>query len=163
MKGFRERVSSKCSSKTTTDTPNRSLTSDCSEAGSINSKFSKGSLWSSFFASAFSVIETYRESPAFEKKGSHTRNNGWVSAVKKIVAGGSMRRIHERVLGPSRTGISSTTSDIWLLGACYKISQDESSGNAATSNGLAAFKHDFSSRILVTYRKGLYYKMSAHI
>ncbi|KAG8661491.1 cysteine protease ATG4 isoform X2 [Manihot esculenta] len=65
-----------------------------------------------------------------------------------------MRRIHERVLGPSRTGISSTTSDIWLLGACYKISQDESSGNAATSNGLAAFKHDFSSRILVTYRKG---------
>ncbi|KAJ9173912.1 hypothetical protein P3X46_017000 [Hevea brasiliensis] len=77
-----------------------------------------------------------------------------MSAMKKIVAGGSMRRIHERVLGPSRTGIPSTTSDIWLLGVCYKISQDESSGDAAASNGLAAFTHDFSSRILLTYRRG---------
>ncbi|XP_037497033.1 cysteine protease ATG4 isoform X2 [Jatropha curcas] len=66
-----------------------------------------------------------------------------------------MRRIHERVLGPSRTGISNTTSEIWLLGVCYKISQDGSNADAATSNnGLADFTHDFSSRILMTYRKG---------
>lgn len=158
MKGFRERVASKCSSKSTIDSTNSSLTSDCSEQqGSIgDSKLSnKGYLWSSFFASAFSVFETYRESPSTaEKKGSHIRNNGWTSAVKKIVAGGSMRRIHERVLGPSRTGISNTTSDIWLLGVCYEISQDGSNGDAVTTNGLAAFTHDFSSRILMTYRKG---------
>ncbi|EEF33181.1 Cysteine protease ATG4B, putative [Ricinus communis] len=152
MKGFRERVASRCSSKCPVDTPNRSLTSDCLESGSNFS--TKGSLWSSFFASAFSVFETYRESPpASEKKGSHSRHNGWTSAVKKIVSGGSMRRIHERVLGPSRTGISSTTSDIWLLGVCYKISEDES-GNADTGNALAEFTHDYSSRILMTYRRG---------
>ncbi|XP_065847610.1 cysteine protease ATG4-like [Euphorbia lathyris] len=156
MKGFCERVSSKCSSKTTTDSLNTSLTSDCSEPGSSGSKLPKGSLWSSFFSSTFSVFETYCESPAYEKKGSHTRNNGWTSAVKKFVAGGSMRRIQERVLGPCRTGITSTSSDIWLLGVCYKISLDESCGDAAntTSNELAAFMHDFSSRILMTYRKG---------
>ncbi|KAK0608831.1 hypothetical protein LWI29_036627 [Acer saccharum] len=65
-----------------------------------------------------------------------------------------MRRIHDRVLGPSRTGISNSTSDIWLLGVCYKISLDESSGDATSSNGLVAFNEDFSSRILMTYRKG---------
>ncbi|XP_021273515.1 cysteine protease ATG4-like isoform X2 [Herrania umbratica] len=65
-----------------------------------------------------------------------------------------MRRIHERVLGPSKIGISSSTSDIWLLGVCYKISQVSSSGDVDASDGLAAFKRDFSSRILMTYRKG---------
>jgi len=74
--------------------------------------------------------------------------------VKKIVTSGTMRRIQERVLGTSKTGISNTTSDIWLLGACYKISQDDSSGNADATNALAAFHRDFSSRILITYRKG---------
>jgi cysteine protease ATG4 len=68
-----------------------------------------------------------------------------------------MRRIQERVLGTSKTGISNTTSDIWLLGARYKISQDDSSGNADATNALAAFHRDFSSRILITYRKGLCY------
>jgi len=72
-----------------------------------------------------------------------------------------MRRIQECVLGTSKTGISNTTSDIWLLGACYKISQDNSSGDAAATNALAAFNHDFSSRILVTYRKGLCYDFSS--
>lgn len=159
MRGFRERVvASKCSSKSTSDTPNSSLTSDCSESGSSDSKFSKASSWSTFFASAFSVFETYRESSSCEKKAVHTRNNGWTSVVKKIMVGATMRRIHERVLGPSKTGISSTTSDIWLLGICYKISQDESSGDVATRNELAAFTSDFSSRILMTYRKGLHYE-----
>jgi cysteine protease ATG4 len=81
--------------------------------------------------------------------------------MKKIVAGGSMRRIQECVLGTSKTGISNTTGDIWLLGACYKISQDNSSGDAAATNALAAFNHDFSSRILITYRKGLCYDFSS--
>ncbi|KAI5557877.1 hypothetical protein BDE02_17G000500 [Populus trichocarpa] len=157
MKGFRERgfvASSKSSS--TAESPNRSFTSDSSELGSADTKFSKPSLWSTFFASAFSVFETHCDSSSTsEKKAPHIRHgNGWTSAVKKIVAGGSMRRIQECVLGTSKTGISNTTSDIWLLGACYKISQDNSSGDAAATNALAAFNHDFSSRILVTYRKG---------
>lgn len=156
MKGFCERVvASKCSSRSATDSPNRSLTSDCPEPGSSNnSKLSKASLWSSFFTSAFSVFETYREPSDCEKKTVHTRNNGWTSAVKKFVAGGSMRRIQERVLGPNKTGIPSTTSDIWLLGCCYKISENDSVANVSSSDGLAAFMNDFSSRILVTYRKG---------
>ncbi|XP_059649493.1 cysteine protease ATG4-like isoform X2 [Cornus florida] len=68
--------------------------------------------------------------------------------------GGLMRRLHERVLGLNKTGISSLTSDIWLLGVCYKISQEDLSGDPASSNGLATFIEDFSSRILLTYRKG---------
>ncbi|KAK2641635.1 hypothetical protein Ddye_023398 [Dipteronia dyeriana] len=152
MKGFRDKaVASKCCSKSTTDTPNRSLASLSSEPGSSNTKLSKGSLWSSLFASAFTIFETYSESPACEKKA---RNNGWTATVKRIVSAGSMRRIHDRVLGPSRTGISNSTSDIWLLGVRYKISLDESSGDATSSNGLVAFNEDFSSRILMTYRKG---------
>ncbi|WCJ24404.1 Cysteine protease ATG4b [Euphorbia peplus] len=68
----------------------------------------------------------------------------------------SMRRIQERVLGTCRTGITSTSTDIWLLGVCYKISQHESSSDAVTNttNEVAAFNLDFSSRILMTYRKG---------
>ncbi|KAL9432172.1 hypothetical protein AB3S75_027236 [Citrus x aurantiifolia] len=112
MKGFREKAgASKCFSKSTPDTPNRSLASVGSEPGSSET-------------------------------------------VKRLVTAGSMRRIHERVLGPSRTGISSSTSDIWLLGVCHKIAQDEALGDAAGNNGLAEFNQDFSSRILISYRKG---------
>lgn len=144
MKGFRDKgVASKCCSKPSTETT--SNTSSL-EPGS------KSSLWSSFLASAFSIFETYNNSDT-EKKPLHSRANGWTSAVKKVVSAGSMRRIHERVLGPSRTGISNSTSDIWLLGQCYKLSQNESP--AADANGLAAFYEDFSSRIIITYRKGL--------
>ncbi|XAR72207.1 hypothetical protein NMG60_11018772 [Bertholletia excelsa] len=60
-----------------------------------------------------------------------------------------MRRFQERVLGLNKTGMSSSTSDIWLLGVCYKILPEDSS-----SNIVAAFEEDFSSRILLTYRKG---------
>ena len=75
--------------------------------------------------------------------------------MRKVVTGGSMRRFQERVLGSSRTDISSSDGDIWLLGVCHKISQQESTGGVDTSNGLASFEQDFSSKILVTYRKGL--------
>ncbi|XP_042941802.1 cysteine protease ATG4-like isoform X1 [Carya illinoinensis] len=163
MKGFCERaVASDFSSNTLTDTSNRSPTSLTSDPGISDSKFPKASLWSSFFASAFSVFETHSEPSGSENKASHSdspayevhaRQNGWTAAVKKAVAIGSMRRLQERVLGSTRTGISSSTSDIWLLGVCYRISQ-ESSGDASTSNGVQAFERDFSSRILMTYRKG---------
>ncbi|KAJ6377617.1 hypothetical protein OIU78_027948 [Salix suchowensis] len=156
MKGFRDRGIISPSKTSTTDTPKSSVISDSSEPGSTDTKFSKPSLWSSFFASAFSVFDIYHKSSSTsQNKAPHIRHsNGWTSPVKTIMAGGTMRRIQERVLGTSKTGISNTTSDIWLLGACYKISQDDSSGNADATNALAAFHRDFSSRILITYRKG---------
>ncbi|KAL2521249.1 Cysteine protease ATG4a [Forsythia ovata] len=69
--------------------------------------------------------------------------------------GGSMRRM----LGFSRTGITGSKSDIWHLGVCYRVAQDEDDNNASCSDptqseGFAAFVDDFMSRILITYRKG---------
>ncbi|XWS33056.1 hypothetical protein CRYUN_Cryun22dG0045400 [Craigia yunnanensis] len=152
MKGFHERnVALKCSSKTAIDSSPSPGTG--SEPGPSDSKFSKTSVWSNFFASAFSIFDTYSESSACVKKASRGKNNWWTAAVKRVVSGCSMRRIHERVLGPSKIGISSSTSDIWLLGVCYRIMQ-ESSGDVDSTNELTAFKRDFSSRILITYRKG---------
>ncbi|KAJ9187156.1 hypothetical protein P3X46_002644, partial [Hevea brasiliensis] len=76
--------------------------------------------------------------------------------MKKIMVGGIMRRIHKRVLGPSDTGISSTTSDIWLLGVCYKISQEEFSRDATTSNELVAFT------MLLFHHFGRYWRKPLH-
>ncbi|XP_061348534.1 cysteine protease ATG4-like isoform X2 [Gastrolobium bilobum] len=64
-----------------------------------------------------------------------------------------MRKIHERILGSSRTDISSSDGDIWFLGICHKVSQQDSTV-VDTSNVFAAFEQDFSSKILITYRKG---------
>lgn len=111
-----------------------------------------------FLSSAFSAFEarSSSEPPVVEKKAIRSRFNGWTVAVRKALTVGSMRRFHERILGYARTGVSSSTSDIWLLGVCYKISQDEPSVDLPAANsGLAAFEQDFSSRILMTYRKGL--------
>uniref|UniRef100_A0A6N2MRJ8 Cysteine protease n=1 Tax=Salix viminalis TaxID=40686 RepID=A0A6N2MRJ8_SALVM len=132
-------ASSKSSS--TTDSPNRSFTSDSSELGSADTKFSKPSSWSTFFASAFSVFDTHRDSSSTSEKPHIRHGNGWTSAVKKLWQDRQDRNFY-------------TPGDIWLLGACYKISQDNSSGDAAATNALAAFNHDFASRILITYRKG---------
>ncbi|XVF14651.1 hypothetical protein REPUB_Repub09cG0080000 [Reevesia pubescens] len=150
--GFHEKnVDLKCSSsKTAIDSSSSPASATGSEPCPTDSKFnSNASVWSNFFASAFSIFDTYSE-----KKASIGKSNGWTAVVKRVVSGGSMRRIHDRVLGPSKIGMSSSTSDIWLLGVCYKISQEESSADVDATNGLAAFKHDFSSRILITYRKG---------
>lgn len=156
MKGFCERiVAAKCSSKSSTETLVNNQEPPCSKAGAIDSKFPKASLWSSFFTSPFSIFETYSESSASEKKAVHSRHSGWAAAVRKVVTVGSMRRFHERVLGSSKTEISASDGDIWLLGVCHKISQADSSGDVDTSNGFAAFEQDFSSKILITYRKGV--------
>lgn len=156
MKAICEKITAaKCSPKSSTETLDNSQGPACSQAGSIDSKFPKASLWSSFFSSAFTVFETFSESSASEKKAVHSRHSGWAAAVRKVVTAGSMRRFHERVLGSSRTDISASDGDIWLLGVCHKISQHESSGNGDTSNGFAAFEQDFTSKILMTYRKGV--------
>ncbi|XP_004492910.1 cysteine protease ATG4 isoform X1 [Cicer arietinum] len=156
LKGFCERiVAAKCSAKSSTDTVDNTQVPASSKAGSSDSKFPKASLWSTFFTSGFSVDETYSESSASEKKAVYSRNSGWAAAVRKVVsAGGSMRRFQERVLGSSRTDISCSDGDVWLLGVCHKISQQESTGDVDTRNVFAAFEQDFFSKILVTYRKG---------
>ncbi|KAK7340438.1 hypothetical protein VNO77_21140 [Canavalia gladiata] len=155
LKSFCERiVAAKCSSKTSTETLDNTQVPACSKAGSGDSKFPKASLWSSVLTSGFSVVETYSESSTSEKRAVRSQSSGWAAAVRKVVTGGSMRRFHERVLGSSRTDISSSDGDIWLLGVCHKFSQHESTGNVDTSNCLAAFEQDFASKILITYRKG---------
>ncbi|KAM7463408.1 hypothetical protein LguiA_031529 [Lonicera macranthoides] len=126
----------------------------CSEPGPSESKLSRTSLWSGFLVPAFSIFETYSESKGCEKKECSTRSYGWTAAVKRVMNISSMRRIHERVLGLNKTGIASSTSDIWLLGVCYKIYQEGSSVDPVHTDGFFAFVEDFSSRILMTYRKG---------
>ncbi|CAA0837218.1 Cysteine protease ATG4a [Striga hermonthica] len=68
-----------------------------------------------------------------------------------MMNGGSVRRL----LGFSRQSELASKSDIWILGCCYQIAQDgEDSSNPTHSEDFAAFVEDFSSRILITYRKG---------
>lgn len=159
MKSFRERtLTSRLSSKNPSDSPNRNpATSACLELEPGSTKFSKASFWSSFFAPAFSIFEaeTQNQQSAENNRAlnANTKANGWTEAVRRVVTARSMWRLHDRVLGSSKTGICSSNSDIWLLGVCYKIWVEESS-DEVYNNSLAAFERDFSSRILITYRKG---------
>ncbi|KAK4477770.1 hypothetical protein RD792_017032 [Penstemon davidsonii] len=79
---------------------------------------------------------------------------GWRATVRRMMMnGGSMRRI----LGFNRAGVSSSKSDIWILGVCYRVAiegDDSNSSDPTQSEGFAAFVEDLSSRILITYRKG---------
>ncbi|PWA54324.1 cysteine protease ATG4B [Artemisia annua] len=146
--------SSKNSYTSSTDSPDRICGSICSEAGPSNRRSPKSSLWSGFLVSAFSVFDTHSESRVCQKnQETSTKNNGWTAAVKRVMNGGSMRRIQERVLG-YKTNVSNSVSDIWLLGVCYKICLEEPSQEPVQTSGYAAFSEDFSSRILTTYRKG---------
>ncbi|OVA18984.1 Elongation factor [Macleaya cordata] len=155
MKSLPEKiVSSKVPARSSIDSPHRDPASVSSEQKTSDTKSSKASLWSSFFPSSFSVFETYTEASPCEKKASNSKTYGWATAVKRIVAGGSMRRLQERLLGPSKTGVSCSTSEIWLLGVCYKISPEDMSDDPVHCNGLVEFVNDFSSRIWITYRKG---------
>ncbi|RYQ79664.1 hypothetical protein Ahy_Scaffold2g107619 isoform B [Arachis hypogaea] len=148
-------IGATCSSKSSVETIDNSQVPASSKVVSGESKYPKASLWSGFFPAGFSVYETYNEPSSSEKKAVYFGNSGWAAAVRKVVNSGSMRRFQERVLGTGRTEISSSDGDIWLLGVCHNISQQESTENVDTSNEFAAFEQDFSSKILVTYRKGL--------
>ncbi|MCL7025148.1 hypothetical protein MKW94_018042 [Papaver nudicaule] len=122
---------------------------------SDTTKSAKGFLWSSFFPSSFSVFETQSDTSQSGKDSAAVKSTyGWATTMRRIVSGGSMRGLRERLIGPSNTGVSSSTSEIWFLGVCYKISPEDLSGDSAHSNGLVEFVDDFSSRIWMTYRKG---------
>ncbi|KAG9160634.1 hypothetical protein Leryth_025293 [Lithospermum erythrorhizon] len=63
---------------------------------------------------------------------------------------GTMRKI----FGLNRTGVSGSRTDIWILGVCYRVAQDDPAVDPSQTEGYAAFVEDFSSRICITYRKG---------
>ncbi|MCL7024416.1 hypothetical protein MKW94_024961 [Papaver nudicaule] len=111
---------------------------------SDTTKSGKGYLWSSLFPSSFSVFQTHGGTSQCGKSSTKENCVWWFS-------GGTL----ERLIGPSNTGVSSSTSEIWFLGVCYKISPEDLSGYPVhNSNGLVDLVDDFSSRILLTYRKG---------
>ncbi|KAF9599705.1 hypothetical protein IFM89_001651 [Coptis chinensis] len=143
--------------ETSNSSPGIDLTSSTTSEKKASETCSKVSYWSSFFASTFSFFDTSSgdsTTSCCEKKTSHGRTYGWTFSLKRLVGGGSMRRLHERLIGSSKTGVSSSSSDIWLLGVCYRVSSEESSDEACNTNGLYEFSVDFSSRIWMTYRKG---------
>ncbi|XP_073296444.1 cysteine protease ATG4-like [Primulina huaijiensis] len=130
-----------------------------------NSKNQKpGVLWSGLWPPALSILgnlssnhgRSDSNSCSVRKKSGSGKNyyEGWRTSVRRVMMNGiSMRRI----LGFGKTGSSASKSDIWLLGICYRVAQEGDNANSsdpAESEGFASFVEDFSSRILITYRKG---------
>ncbi|KAL3844796.1 hypothetical protein ACJIZ3_002199 [Penstemon smallii] len=121
-------------------------------------------LWSGIWPAALTVFgdsdnkssKSVSENCGSNRKKSVRKNyyEGLRAAVRRaMMNGGSIRRI----LWFNRTGITASKSDIWLLGVCYQVSaegEDVNSSDPTQSEGFAAFVEDFSSRILLTYRKG---------
>ncbi|GAB2278087.1 hypothetical protein Dimus_012784 [Dionaea muscipula] len=152
MKSFFDRTGTVKGSGTSSST---STDPQVSCEGSEVGNSAKASLLSGIFLSPFSIFDSFGKSSIGEKKPAVWRSNGWIPSVKRFVASGSMRRIKEQVLGYSRCSIVNSNGDIWLLGVCYKVLQEDSSnGDPVSTSGFAAFVEDFSSRILMTYRKG---------
>lgn len=155
MKAICDRfLPSKCSSSSSADeNRDKSPTSLVSDSASRDNESSL-TLYPSVFSPSSSVSQPYSVASTSEGKPVCTTHNGWTVILKTAsMASGAIRRFQDRVLGPSRTGIPSSTSEIWLLGVCYKISESE---EADSGRVLAAFTQDFSSLILMTYRRGLY-------
>jgi len=123
---------------------------DTSEQKLTHYTASKFSLSSNFFASTFSIFGSYIGFSLGERKESNSGSYGW-TVVKKIMSVVSVRRLQELILWTRKPIVLSSTSDIWLLGICYKVSSEDSTN---PDNGLVAFYSDFSSRIWMTYRKG---------
>ncbi|XP_075478363.1 LOW QUALITY PROTEIN: cysteine protease ATG4-like [Primulina tabacum] len=147
--------------------PEEILGSVLSEAeSSIGSSTNQkpGVLWSGVWAPALSILgnlssdhgRSDSKSCCVRKKSGSGNNyyEGCKAAVRRVMINAiSMRRI----LGFGKTGSSASKSDIWLLGMCYQVAQEGDNANSsdpAESEGFASFVEDFSSRILITYRKG---------
>ena len=130
--------------------------SSTSSSNSPNNHSAQAAYLSSIFIFPFSIFEAHKGALLGEKKTSGSTGNDCASAIKRVMASGSMRRIKEHVFGYSKTNNITSNSDIWLLGVCYKLSsEDVPLGDPVSSSKFAAFVEDFSSRLLLTYRKGL--------
>ncbi|KAL2922397.1 Cysteine protease ATG4 [Bienertia sinuspersici] len=161
--------SSAISPKFKRDFSNSSDHTSLSSSSSTSTRAS--SLFSGIFVSAYSIFvprveeginSSLNSQSSCEKKGAGTKtkfsgsgrgSNVWGAAVKRVMASGSMRRIKEHMFGLNKANVITSTSDIWLLGVCYKL-DDAIGGDPISSSGFAAFVEDFSSRILMTYRRG---------
>ncbi|KAG0461948.1 hypothetical protein HPP92_020424 [Vanilla planifolia] len=124
------------------------------EQATSHARSPKNSLLSTFLSSTFSIFETPSSPSPVDVKETKPRNHGLTTAVRKVMSGSMMRRLQERFLGTTKADFSSSTSEIWLLGSCYKVFPGDTSMDSNSSCGLNAFLHDFSSRIWITYRKG---------
>lgn len=140
--------------ETNSESSNQIFECVCSEPGSSSSKSSNAPLWSVNLLSGFPIFGTQFKSKDCVRKGISARTYRWTTAVKRIMNGCSMWKIRERWLGLNKAGISTSGSDIWLLGVCYRTTQEDPSSASSNDVGVAAFVEDFSSRILLTYRKG---------
>ncbi|CAN6236698.1 unnamed protein product [Urochloa humidicola] len=117
---------------------------DCS------SRQSEASILSGVFTPPFTIFEGQQDlTPTSEKKSpsSSSGSYGWSRILRRFVCSTSMWRL----LGCTKV---LTSSDVWFLGKCYKLSPEESSSDSDSDSGHAAFLEDFSSRIWITYRKG---------
>lgn len=168
MKGFYESdtdpiAGSSRNNFSCTNSPKISPGSVSGEAEPGSKHQTSAALWSGIWAPTISIFRHQSGSPKKSECKSCTvvrkqpvsgKNyyEGWSAAVRRVIMnGGSMRRI----LGFSRANVSNSNSDIWLLGVCYHLAQEgEDSSDPTQSEGFAAFVEDFSSRILITYRKG---------
>ncbi|KAL1807672.1 hypothetical protein ACET3Z_024662 [Daucus carota] len=155
MKNYRDRTDT-CTypDRSFIESPKDHPGSNNLEPGTSENKHTNTSSWSGLLVSAFSNFEKYSAPKLFTKRESSTKRHGWTATVKRVMVGATMRRFHERVLGLNKNGISISNSDIWLLGVCYSLSNEDSSADPIQSHGFAAFVEDFESRMLMTYRKG---------
>lgn len=93
-----------------------------------------------------------------------------LEVVRRFVRCGPMQRLlQEGLLGPHRWYNRASAADvatsggsaIWVLGVCYQVSGTsvasdcEAGGAASAEEAYNAFLHDFSSRLWITYRKGV--------
>lgn len=143
-------ATSEYSSETPSDNSIGIVNSAFSEAaGPSSRRFHKPTLWSAFLVSAFSLFENSSE-PKGSNRVCNSKSYVWASTVKRMMNSSSMRRI----FGLNKTGFACSKGELWLLGICHKIGEDDST-DPAQSEGFASFVDDFSSRILITYRKGM--------
>lgn len=115
-----------------------------------SSKQSKTSILSSVVVSPFTIFEAHQDSLLTcgnKSPNSSSGSYGWSGVLRRIIRSGSMWRL----LGCTKV---LSSSDVWFLGKCYKLSSEESSSDSDSGSGYAAFLEDFSSRIWITYRKG---------
>ncbi|XP_022841530.1 cysteine protease ATG4-like [Olea europaea var. sylvestris] len=145
-----------------------SVSSEAGPSACISKDKKSVAIWSGIWLPALSIFGTSNSNNNSEQKSScntSTRKKSlsgrnyyedWRAAVRRVMMnGGSMRRI----LGFNKSTGSLSNSDIWLLGICYKIAQQGDDLNSSSSDptqkeGFTAFVEDYSSLILITYRKG---------
>lgn len=119
-----------------------------------SSRQPKASILSGVFTPPFAIFEGQQQdspsSPACDTRSTKSSSGSyaWSRILRRFVATSSMWRL----LGCAKV---LTSSDVWFLGKCYKVSpEEEESGDSESDSGHAAFLEDFSSRIWITYRKG---------